>query len=700
MSNTPNLKLPYLDQNQNQKTVTHNAALRMLDALVQLQVQSSALSAPPASPGDGQCWIVASGGSGAWQGKDLNIAAWQDGAWMFYPPTIGTLAYNDAAGAPIVWTGSAWAPIASGGSGGAVSSVAGRTGAVTLGVADVAGAAPLASPALSGSPTAPTATAGDSTTKLATTAFVAAATAGGGAVTSVAGRSGAVTLGVADIGGAAPLASPALTGTPTAPTATAGDSTTKLATTAFVAASFLTTATAGSTYAPLASPVLTGTPQAPTPAAGDSSGKIATTGFVTASFVTYAYAGANYATSANASLTGTPTAPTQSQNNNSTRIATTAYADRAAAAIIGRTQVADAAYAVLATDRTVAVTALTAARTLTLPAASAYPAGAALTIVDESGACSATSTVTVAAAGTDTVNGAASAVLSAPYAYLALESNTANKWTVIDGPSGVVSGLNGGPLAGFRNRVINGNFSVNQRVQVSGTALAAAAYGHDRWKAGAAGCTYTFTAAKPDTTVTIAAGTLTQVIEDANVEGGTYTLSWTGTATARVYQGTAAGSYAASPLVVTGLSAGANTTIEFGPGTLGKVQFEPGPVATPFERRPIGTELALCQGYYFRLNSAGSTYAGFGAACASSATGANAYLKYPAPMRAAPTMTANSTALYYVGGFIATTLGAVFAGDQSASVNLNVSSGLTAGGAATWLGNNSTAAYVDGSAEL
>jgi len=55
MSASPNLKLPYLDQNQNQKTVTHNAALRMLDALVQLQIQSSALAAPPASPGDGQC---------------------------------------------------------------------------------------------------------------------------------------------------------------------------------------------------------------------------------------------------------------------------------------------------------------------------------------------------------------------------------------------------------------------------------------------------------------------------------------------------------------------------------------------------------------------------------------------------------------------------------------------------------------------
>ncbi len=636
MSASPNLKLPYLDQNQNQKTVTHNAALRMLDALVQLQVQSSALAAPPASPGDGQCWIVASGGSGAWQGKDLNVAAWQDGAWMFYAPTIGMLAYNDATASPILWTGSAWAPFG-GGSGGAVTSVAGRTGAVTLGVADVGGAAPLASPALSGTPTAPTPTAGDNTTKLATTAFVAAAAAGGGAVTSVAGRTGAVTLAVADVGGAAPLASPALSGTPTAPTPTAGDSTTKLATTGFVAASFLTAAAAGSTYAPLASPVLTGTPQAPTPAAGDSSGKIATTGFVTANFVTYAYAGANYATSANASLTGTPTAPTQPQNNNSTRIATTAYADRAAAAIIGRTQVSDAAYAVLATDRTIAVTALTAARTLTLPAASAYPAGATLTVVDESGACSATSTVTIAAAGTDTVNGAASAVLSAPNSYLALESNTANKWTVIDQPSGVVSGLNGGPLAGFRNRVIDGNFAINQRGQVSGTALAAAAYGHDRWKAGASGCTYTFAAATPDTLLTVTAGTLTQVIEAANVEGGTYTLSWTGTATARVYQGTAAGSYVASPLVVTGLSAGANTTIEFSLGTLGKVQFEPGPVATPFERRSISIELMLCQRYYVALLSP-NVYLYFYSYNIATATPVLAYL-LPVQMRAAPTLT-------------------------------------------------------------
>ena len=55
MSTSPNLRLPYLDANQNQKTVTHNAALRMLDALVNLHVASAALAAPPAAPPASRC---------------------------------------------------------------------------------------------------------------------------------------------------------------------------------------------------------------------------------------------------------------------------------------------------------------------------------------------------------------------------------------------------------------------------------------------------------------------------------------------------------------------------------------------------------------------------------------------------------------------------------------------------------------------
>lgn len=54
------------------------------------------------------------------------------------------------------------------------------------------------------------------------------------AVTSVAGRQGNVVLAVADISGAAPLASPHLTGTPTAPTPATNDNSDQIATTAHV----------------------------------------------------------------------------------------------------------------------------------------------------------------------------------------------------------------------------------------------------------------------------------------------------------------------------------------------------------------------------------------------------------------------------------------------------------------------------------
>jgi hypothetical protein len=166
-----------------------------------------------------------------------------------------------------------------------------------------------------------------------------------------------------------------------------------------------------------------------------------------------------------------------------------------------------------------------------------------------------------------------------------------------------LSSLNGGPLAGVRNRIVNGGFRVNQRAYVSATALAAGGFGHDRWKAGSAGCTYSFVQGAADTTITITAGTLVQVVEDASVEGGAYTLSWIGTAQARIAAsgGGPSGAYASSPLVVMGAGAGQAVTVEFGAGTLGKVQLEPGVTASPFERRPIAAELLLCQRYYERI---------------------------------------------------------------------------------------------------
>ena len=181
------------------------------------------------------------------------------------------------------------------------------------------------------------------------------------------------------------------------------------------------------------------------------------------------------------------------------------------------------------------------------------------------------------------------------------------------------------------NRIINGNFAINQRGQVSGTALAAAAYGHDRWKAGAAGCTYTFTPAIPDTTITITAGSLTQIIEAGWIEGGAYTLSWTGTAQARVYQGTATGAYAASPIITPSLPAGINTIVEFNAGTAVRVKFESGSVATPFNRQSLAKSMADCQRYFFLTQF---WFGGYGSAGSTQGQ----QVSFPVTMRATPTL--------------------------------------------------------------
>ncbi len=48
-----NLNLPYIAPSQAQKHVTHNEAIRALDAIVQLSLQSKVLSTPPAIPAAG-----------------------------------------------------------------------------------------------------------------------------------------------------------------------------------------------------------------------------------------------------------------------------------------------------------------------------------------------------------------------------------------------------------------------------------------------------------------------------------------------------------------------------------------------------------------------------------------------------------------------------------------------------------------------
>jgi hypothetical protein len=236
-----------------------------------------------------------------------------------------------------------------------------------------------------------------------------------------------------------------------------------------------------------------------------------------------------------------------------------------------------------------------------------------------------------------------------------------------------VENLNGGPLAGFRNRIINGNFDHWER----GTSFTGSEYGADRWFSGRVGTTHTatrqgFTLGQTDvpgepteyhrTVVSSVAGAsnfalLAQKIEDvrtiagqqvtisfwAKVDatkniaveleqffgtGGSPSANVTAIGTTKVSIGTSWQKLTVTATVpsISGKTLGTDGNhclalqIWFDAGSnfnartdslgqqsgtfeIAQVQIEPGAVATPFEQRPIGTELALCQRYYQKFES-------------------------------------------------------------------------------------------------
>lgn len=286
-------------------------------------------------------------------------------------------------------------------------------------------------------------------------------------------------------------------------------------------------------------------------------------------------------------------------------------------------------------DLAAAVTAAgNAATSETNAAASAVAAAASAASVDAAGIAASIATKTT---------GPASATDNAIARFDATTGKLLQNSPVTVSDTGDVAGvvsINGGQLAGLRNKIINGNFGNNQRGYVSGAATTAGQYTFDRWKAtGTGGITFSTTANK--TTVTIPSGqTLQQVIEGLNIETGTYVLSWGGTAQGRIN----GGSYGASGAVTASLTGGNNVTIEFNTGTVERVQLEIGSVATPFEHRPFGVELMLCQRYFEKSyeigtapGSATSTNGHYSASTGGARTGW--HIPYAVVKRVNPTVT-------------------------------------------------------------
>ena len=124
MTDTIHLGMPFIEGSQAQKHVTHNEALRILDAVIQIGVHDIDRTAPPSTPVEGDRHIVAGGATDAWAEQANAVAVYEDGAWRFLSPKLGWCAWSEADAALLVYDGSAWTDVASGGGEGGSGSLA------------------------------------------------------------------------------------------------------------------------------------------------------------------------------------------------------------------------------------------------------------------------------------------------------------------------------------------------------------------------------------------------------------------------------------------------------------------------------------------------------------------------------------------------------------------------------------------------
>ena len=137
------------------------------------------------------------------------------------------------------------------------------------------------------------------------------------------------------------------------------------------------------------------------------------------------------------------------------------------------------------------------------------------------------------------------------------------------------------------------------------------------------------------------------------------------------------------------------------------VQLEQNYQATPFEQRPIGVELALCQRYYYRRKATANNFVLSSGGQCYATTGIVVHLPFPVTMRIAPTAVeqTGTAADYKVwnAGASGINLNTVPIFNNSSTeqgiIEATVASGLVAGNSTTLL-STSSAAYLGWSAEL
>lgn len=108
MSETYQFGLPLVQPSQAQKHITVNESLARLDAVAQMRIVEAGLIAPPATPLDGEAYVVGASAIGEWAGHDTSLAVFSNGGWVYLTPKTGWKARNEALAADMIFDGVDW----------------------------------------------------------------------------------------------------------------------------------------------------------------------------------------------------------------------------------------------------------------------------------------------------------------------------------------------------------------------------------------------------------------------------------------------------------------------------------------------------------------------------------------------------------------------------------------------------------------
>lgn len=115
MTTTPRLGAPELTSGQATPETTVNEQIRYVEQGASYFIaKDKDLTAPPGSPADGDCYIVAASPTGAWSGKAKKLAFYESTAWAFITPVEGTRCYLQDENLAYEYDGAAWGTVAAG----------------------------------------------------------------------------------------------------------------------------------------------------------------------------------------------------------------------------------------------------------------------------------------------------------------------------------------------------------------------------------------------------------------------------------------------------------------------------------------------------------------------------------------------------------------------------------------------------------